>query len=215
MLFDLAKSKDLRLILAVKTEGLSDELKTTQFLSMPHCLAIDTLEGAGLWFGPRSALEEAEEFRQIIPYIMLQYGSEFIRYTRTPAGGETRLHNRVSIGLGGHVDLADLKISDGVIDLVRTLENASDRELLEELGDVETVSKEWVGLLIDNESAVGRVHIGMIGLWRLRGIPTGLTESAIGDVSLKSPVQLKAEADHLETWSAMLLPWLADIAVKQ
>lgn len=210
---DIAKIKNLRLILAARTEGLPKQLGLTQFLPMPHRLAIETLEIAGLWLGPRPVLEETEEFRQIIPYIVLQYGSEFIRYTRTPAGGEVRLHGRTSVGLGGHVDLADVATSGEAIDLVRTLENAADRELLEELGDVEILSKEWVGLLVENDSAVGRVHIGMIGLWRLRSFPAAIAEDAIGEVSSSSLSDLMADVERLETWSAMLLPWLGDVVV--
>lgn len=215
MSIDPAKTKSLRLILAARTKGLPEQLGSTQFLPMPHRQAIETLEGAGLWLGPRPVLEETEEFRQIIPYIVLQYGSEFIRYTRTPAGGEARLHGRTSVGLGGHVDLADVETAGEAIDLMGTLENAADRELLEELGDVECVSKEWVGLLVENDSAVGRVHIGMIGLWRLHSLPAGIAEDAIGEVSLNSVSDLQADVDRLETWSTMLLPWLSDVAAER
>lgn len=211
MSVETARAKNLRLILAARTEGLPKQLGSTQFLPMPHHQAIETLEAAGLWLGPRPILEETEEFRQIIPYIVLQHGSEFIRYTRTPAGGEARLHGRVSVGLGGHIDLQDVETLGEAIDLVRTLEKAANRELIEELGDVEIVSKEWVGLLVENDSAVGRVHIGMIGLWRLQSPPAATAEDAIGDVSLSSLSDLKANAERLETWSAMLLPWLRDV----
>jgi len=211
---DPSKTKSLRLILAARTEGLPKQLGSTQFLPMPHHQAIETLESAGLWLGPRPVLEETEEFRQIIPYIVLQYGSEIIRYTRTPAGCEARLHGRTSVGLGGHVDLPDVETSGEAIDLVRTLENAANRELLEELGVVEIVSKEWVGLLVENDSSVGRVHIGMIGLWRLQSFPVGIAEDAIGEVSSSSLSDLKADVERLETWSAMLLPWLSDVVVR-
>lgn len=209
---DVATAKCLQLVLAAKSEGLPEQLRSTQFLPMPHSQAIKTLESAGLWLGPRPVLEETEEFRQIIPYIVLQYGSEFIRYKRTAFGGEVRLHGRTSVGLGGHVDLSDVETSAGAIDLVRTLDNAAERELLEELGDVEVSSKEWVGLLLDGGSAVGRVHIGLIGLWRLQSLPAGIAENAIGEVMSVPVSDLMADVDRLETWSAMLLPWLSGVA---
>lgn len=203
-------NKNLRLILAARTDGLPAKLGTTQFMPMPHHQAIEMLESAGLWLGPRPVLEETETFRQIIPYIVLQYDSQFIRYTRTPAGGESRLHGRTSIGLGGHIDLSDVRTSGEAIDLVRTLENAADRELLEELGNVDIATKTWVGLLVENDSAVGRVHIGMIGLWRLKSLPAGMVEDAISDVSAETVSDLRADQDRMETWSAMLLPWLSE-----
>lgn len=212
-LVELVLNADLRLILAVKTSGLPNQLTPTTFLPMSHSEAIGTLERSGLWLGPRPALEQAEEFRQIIPYIVLSYGDGLIRYTRTIAGGETRLHGRTSIGLGGHIDLADVETSGGAIDLVRTLERAAGRELAEELGCVEVLSKEWVGLLVESDSAVGRVHIGMVGLWKLRSLPTGVSEDAIGEVTLASMGELAEIGDRLESWSAMLLPWLSEAVV--
>lgn len=211
---EAAKTKKLRLILAARADGLPKELGSTQFLPMPHRRTIEILEDAGLWLGPRPILEETEEFRQIIPYIVLQHGSEFIRYTRTPAGGEARLHGRISVGLGGHIDLPDVETKGEFIDLVRTLENAAKRELLEELGDVEIQSKEWIGLLVENDSSVGRVHIGVIGLWRLQSFPAATAEDAIGEVSFSSLSNLEADVGRLETWSAMLLPWLSDVVAE-
>ena len=209
------RSKSLRLILAAKTEGLPPQLRSTQFLPMSQRDAINTLEVAGLWFGPRPLLEQDESFRQIIPYIVLQHGSSFIQYTRTPSGGEARLHGRTSIGLGGHVDLDDASSLAEAIDLASTLENAANREIQEELGEVDVVSKQWAGLLVENDSAVGRVHIGMIGVWQIRSLPTGVTEDAIGEVSSRTISDLDADVERLETWSAMLLPWLNERASKR
>lgn len=72
------------------------------------------------------------------------------------------------------------------------------------------MAKEWVGLLVESDTAVGRVHIGMVGLWQLRSLPTGMSEDAIGDVGLASARELQESADRLESWSAMLLPWLGE-----
>lgn len=204
------QNADLRLILAAKTSGLPKPLMSTTFLPMPHAEAIGALERAGLWLGPRPTLEQTEAFRQIIPYIVLSHSDGFIRYTRTTSGGEERLYGRTSVGLGGHVDLADVETAGGAIDLAKTLERAAARELAEELGCVDIVAKEWVGLLVECDTAVGRVHIGMVGLWQLRSLPTGMSEDAIGDVGLASARELRESADRLESWSAMLLPWLGE-----
>jgi hypothetical protein len=62
--------------------------------------------------------------------------------------------------------------------------------------------------LVDNDSAVGRVHVGLIGLWNLSALPSAVAEDAIGEVTAQSVTELAANAERLETWSAMLLPWL-------
>ncbi|ATB27697.1 hypothetical protein [Melittangium boletus] len=200
---------ELRLILATRTASLPAELSRTGFVPMNGERAVRAFESAGVWFGPRRDLEEMEEYRQIIPYIVLRKGSQLVRYTRTSAGGEARLHGRMSIGLGGHVDLADAVSRGGRIDLLATLERAAERELVEELGGAACEDRRWIGLLVDNDSAVGRVHVGLIGLWNMPALPGAVAaEDSIGEVAAQSVTELAADAERLETWSAMLLPWL-------
>lgn len=202
------RSNNLRLILATETEGLPSSFSSTQFIPMPHGQAIQTLEEAGLWLGPRPPLEEREDFRQIIPYIVLKSGSHFVRYTRTISGGESRLHGSYSLGVGGHVDLSDVVTTDGKIDLIRTLDGAAHREVVEELGEVDVVQKEWAGLLVENDSSVGRVHIGIIAIWNLAKLPESSAEDALAEITPRTATELTLDIERMETWSSMLIPWL-------
>jgi len=176
---------------------------------MPHDEVIKTLEQAGLWVGPRPILEDDVHFRQIIPYIILQKDDQVVQYTRTSSGGEERLHGRISIGLGGHIDLADMRTDAGRVSLRATVEVAAQREVQEELGSTEIIQKEWTGLLVEHDTDVGRVHIGLVGTWTLSEWPVGEVEHAIGDVKFSSIDELLLEQDRMETWSAFLLPWLS------
>ena len=128
-------------------------------------------EFAGLWFGPRRDLEEMDEYRQLVPYILLQIGFQFIRYMRAPAGSEARLHGRMSIGFGGHIELADAVVRGSQIDVLATIERAAEREVLEELGQIACKDQRWIGLLVDNTTVVGRVHLGLVGIRRLSVLP--------------------------------------------
>lgn len=204
----MTQSPELRLILAAHSHGLPSALANTGFAPMAHGSAIGLLEDAGLWFGPRRILEELDDYRQIIPYIVLCVGDRVVRYRRTPASGETRLHGRTSIGLGGHVDLVDARSTGERFDLLSTVEHAAERELDEELGDVTCLRRRWVGLLVDNETPVGKVHIGLIGVWDIAGLPQRKAEDAVGEVAAVSFAQLNEESASLETWSSLLLPWL-------
>ena len=198
-----------RMILAVSAESLPRGFGGTGFHVASAGEAIRAFHEAGLWIGPRETLEQDPSFRQIIPYVVLRHEDKFIRYTRTPAGGEGRLHGRMSIGLGGHIDLPDVVCAGESVDLDATIGRATERELEEELGEVEVASREWIGVLTDDDTEVGRVHIGVVAVWQLRAPPAGLAEDAIGEVSLCSLAELEAEADRLETWSAMLLPYFS------
>jgi predicted NUDIX family phosphoesterase len=196
---------DQRMILAVATGGLIPEARRTSFIPLGHGAIESALYAAGLWLGPRTQLEEMPAYRQIIPYVALQVEDRFVQYTRTAAGGESRLHGRVSIGLGGHIDLSDVVVRGNSVDLMQTLEASAQREVDEELAGVDCMRKEWIGLLVDNDSSVGQVHIGVVGLWQLRSEPHGSAEDAIGETGLTTLAQLRDVDPHrLETWSSLL-----------
>lgn len=200
---------DQRLILAVATEGLPSSTMTTSFIPLTEEELFSTLYRAGLWIGPRAQLEAMPTYRQIIPYVTLQVVDQYVKYTRTPAGGESRLHGKVSIGLGGHVDFSDLIAVGNSVKLKETLEKSAQREVEEELAGVDCTNKEWIGLLVDNDSCVGKVHIGVVARWRLRIAPHGSAEEAIGDTGLTTLPELqRMERERLETWSSLLSDWL-------
>lgn len=199
------------MILAADASGLTDVLSTSGFHRLRHDTAITHLAEAGLWLGPRNDLEQREIFRQIIPYIVLRVGNQIVSYTRTTAGGEGRLHGKVSIGVGGHVDFSDVARQGEEIELRKTLETAAHREVNEEIGGVQIDCQSWIGTIVDNETAVGRVHIGVVGLWTLNASPSGTIEDAISGVALRTIDELLDEVDRMETWSAMILPALRDI----
>jgi len=208
---ELMSNGAARMILATATADLPKTFEQTGFHPIDGGQAVSALAASGLWLGPRPVLEETPAYRQIIPYVVLRYGDSFVRYTRTPAGGEARLHGRMSIGLGGHIDLSDIIAVDDAVDLAATVEAASERELEEELGAVVTRDRQWIGVLVDNESSVGRVHVGLVGLWTLASLPSSIPEDAIGDVTLCTVAMLEASRDRLEGWSELLLDHLAAV----
>ena len=201
-----------KIILAVPAKGLPPELRQTTFLPMAEDEITATLYGAGLWLGPRPQLEEMPSFRQIIPYVALRCADKWVRYTRTPAGGEQRLHGRVSIGLGGHIDLPDVSMVGNSIDLMKTLGEAAEREVEEELPGISSSSRRWAGLLVDNDSAVGLVHIGVVAIWEIDSIPDGPTEDAIAETGLASLTELEDAESRLETWSLLLVRHFSSVS---
>ena len=126
-------------------------------------VACHMLQDTGVWFGPRRYLEEAPEFRQIIPYVMVKNGDKRLFYRRGEAGGEERLHAKWSTGFGGHVDLADARTHGEQIDLFKTVVEAAERELLEELGMIAMWGGcTFKGLIVSNETEVDKVHLGVV-----------------------------------------------------
>jgi predicted NUDIX family phosphoesterase len=161
----------------------------------------------GLWLGPRGQLENNTQFRQVLPYIVLKVGGQILRYKRGRAGEEGRLHDLYSIGFGGHVELDECFIRNNQVKLMSTLDANSIREVEEELPGTEPFSKDWAGLIIDNSNEVGRVHVGVLGVWQLasaEGLESG-EDDQIQEVELMDLADLYAQRDQLESWSRMIV----------
>ena len=186
-------------------------LGVSGFHALPEQEINAVLVRAGLWLGPRAELESDESFRQLIPYIVLVRRSEVVCYRRASSGGERRLHGLLSIGLGGHIDFGDVKIESQGIRLEDTLLAAAEREIAEEVGPVSVVERRWVGLLVDDDTPVGRVHLGVVGIWVVADAVVRAAEDALREVRHVSIEALHSTGSELETWSAMLAPRLRSL----
>jgi predicted NUDIX family phosphoesterase len=158
-------------------------------------------------FHPRSEMEPDETWKQVIPYPVLRDGPRWFLMRRTRAGGDTRLHDRYSIGVGGHVNP-----EDGGLD--GDLSTALRREWLEEL-DVEFVPPfRFVGLLNDDTTPVGRVHLGLVYEADAAGRPVTIRETEKLSGAFVGSAEVEAVTDDLETWSRLAFEHLARPALR-
>lgn len=160
------------------------------------------------WFAPRGHLETDENFKQIIPYVIVERHGKVLLYERTNTGGEFRLHNKVSVGFGGHVDIGDVSYSeDGErINIQETVANAAIREIREELEIEENIEAfDFYGVVMKDDDPVDKVHIGFVLILSIRG--TALSkESQIEVIGFtKIDNVLKYYGDALEGWSKSVL----------
>ncbi|MCA8942972.1 MAG: hypothetical protein KDB80_10470 [Planctomycetes bacterium] len=104
----------------------------------------------------RADAEADPSRKQLIPYCALTFGDQILVVERLPAQGESRLHGRMSVGIGGHVNPED-GVGPG------TIRRALGRELREELriADSAVERAEPIGLINDDASEVGSVHVGL------------------------------------------------------
>lgn len=151
-------------------------------------------------FRPRSEVEEDPSWKQVIPYVALRDGERIFLMRRTRAGGDARLHERYSIGVGGHVNPDDGNPLSGLA-----------REWHEEVVAAFEPLFVPVGVLNDDEDPVGAVHLGLVFSADSGGRPVSIREtdklsgefvplSAVADV-----------ADRLETWSSLLFEHLVGV----
>ncbi len=62
----------------------------------------------------RDAVESDPRWKQVIPYLVVRDGPRYFLMQRSRAGADARLHDRWSIGVGGHVNPGDGGIVGGL-----------------------------------------------------------------------------------------------------
>ena len=145
-------------------------------------------------FHPRAAMESDPSWKQVIPYPVLRDGSSWFLMRRTRAGGDARLHDRYSIGVGGHVNP-----EDGGLD--GDLRGALRREWHEELVVDFVPEFRFIGLLNDDSAPVGEVHVGLVFEGDAAGRPVAIRETDKLTGSFVDAADVASVADRLETWS--------------
>jgi len=126
-------------------------------------------------------------------------------YERLNGGGEGRLHNKLSIGVGGHMNMVD---SDDFSD---ALAINLYRELTEELKfdtNNPDVDVKVLGLINDDSEDVSKVHLGVLAM-------IDVSEDTVIEVrekeelagSWKTIDELKEQEtyDRLESWSQIVM----------
>ncbi|MCA9001924.1 MAG: NUDIX hydrolase [Planctomycetes bacterium] len=163
------------------------------------------------FFVERARAEHTPEWKQIIPYTIVVRDGQVLCLTRTKQGGESRLHDKLSIGVGGHINPIDLPSGTGGLSLRNPIAKATEREVLEEELSVEgTYTLRPLGLLNDDSNPVGAVHVGWVQLLTATGdVQVREVDQLEGNFRSVSELQdMQAEGANFETWSSLLIPSL-------
>ncbi len=160
------------------------------------------LDPAHNLFLPRGAAEDDPTHKQLIPYLVLHHGDRVLCYTRGKAGGEARLHAKMSIGIGGHINDGDSHAEH--FDEAAYF-RAVERELHEELVIPGGYRQRIAALLNDDSNEVGRVHLGVVHLIEVDSTDIRPREDAIRDLRFLTPAELAPLRERLESWSQICL----------
>lgn len=152
-------------------------------------------------FRPRSEVEDDPSLKQIIPYVVFRSGDSVFCYTRGKSQGESRLHRLRSLGVGGHVAEED---ADGRATL-DAYEMALRRELDEEVAVGSDGQIRRVGLINDDSTAVGQVHLGVVHLYDLERPDVAPREEGLAEAGFVPLDELEGAQDRFETWSQICL----------
>ena len=159
-------------------------------------------------YRPRAEMESDPSFKQLIPYVIFRYRDpdgavSLFQYRRGSGQGETRLHRKRSIGIGGHISAIDANEANPYQEGMR-------RELEEEVAIQTTYTERCVGLINDDETEVGKVHLGVVHLFEVAEPLVAPREVDIAEASFQPISDLRAQADEFESWSAICLAALFD-----
>ena len=155
-------------------------------------------------FMDRQQAEEDFDYKQLIPYVLFSYQNQLLHYVRGKSGGESRLHQKGSLGIGGHINPID-KREDPLGK--QTYLASVEREINEELSIRTSYTQKIVGLINDDSTEVGQVHLGVLHVFELEEPKIASSEDAIKDLRFLDISELRAPLvyNNLETWSQLAL----------
>lgn len=153
-------------------------------------------------FVPRGQAEEDDSLKQLIPYFLICREGKVWCYVRGKKSGEGRLVSKGSMGIGGHINNLDENLFEDVYS------RAAVRELEEEVILAPGYTHKIVALLNDDLTPVGRVHLGVIHVLKAASPDVRKREDVITESGFRTPAELFAMRDRLETWSQICLDHL-------
>jgi predicted NUDIX family phosphoesterase len=185
----------------VVRRSLFDELGSFHGLNFePEKYLGAILSRGNNFFLPRAQAESDPTHKQIIPYALIAHGDTVLHYVRGKKAGEQRLVAKGSIGIGGHMNDTDESLFAWDEHAYRA---GVEREVNEEIRIDCAFEDRIVALLNDDTTEVGRVHLGIVHVFRLAEPKVQKREAMITNLSFLNRAQLIGLRDNLETWSQL------------
>ena len=169
-------------------------------------------------FAPRRLVEEDPTLKQLIPYVVYKYGVEgmepqIFRYTRTKMQGEARLHGKMSIGVGGHINPSDASTKLLHPGNLGQYWGGVEREMDEEIdaSGAGYLNNMIEALLNDDADPVGRVHLGLVHICQVEKPVLVAKEPSMADAGFVkfSDLLMDIKTGGYEGWSKLAIRGLA------
>ena len=157
------------------------------------------------FFMERSLCETDPSYKQIIPYAIVRYGTNFLLLQRLAGQKEKRLHGLMSIGVGGHIN--ELEKNTGA----NILLNGLKRELEEEITIEYRMAPEYLGVLNDATNEVGSVHLGFVYKIIADNDIFTINEPDKMAGRWATASELSRNYDKMESWSKIIIKSLTNL----
>lgn len=174
--------------LVVKTNELFNDAQPafqgfTQHITLPQ-----------LHHQPRHLMEDDPSYKQLVSYVVCESpNGEILMYKRLKGSGEQRLHHKLSIGVGGHMN--------PIPNSQNELYDNAIRELQEEIGT--TTSIEHIGYINDDSNDVGKVHLGVV--YKAIIDPENVKVIECDTLKVEWLDKDHLPVDQLENWSKLII----------
>ena len=156
----------------------------------------------------RNEAEYNFEHKQIIPYVVVHHKDKYLLLQRTSNQSEKRLHNKYSLGIGGHINpVSSMKYENIIIDSMY-------RELNEEVQVNDHGTLNFAGIINDDSNSVSKVHLGLLYILEVLSPEFEVLEKDKMTAEWVSEDDLKEYYDRFETWSQIVFDEYINIGVK-
>jgi predicted NUDIX family phosphoesterase len=145
------------------------------------------------FFIDRPTAEVSPQYKQIIPYVLIRHAESWYLLQRTPKQTEARLHHKLSLGIGGHINPDTPDLFDG---LLKELEEEVDVQ-----GDYDVT---FLGILNDDTTDVGRVHLGAVYVLDAHDGAVTVRETEKMSGRWVARGELAGHREAMETWSQIV-----------
>ena len=157
-------------------------------------------------YQPRHEVEQDPSFKQLIPYVIFRHRApdgrqSVFQYTRGTGQGEGRLHRKRSVGIGGHISVLDVNSVPGNHPFLEGMRRELDEEVLVDA----PYAPRCVGLINDDQSEVGRVHLGVVHLVDLQRPEVRPHETEIIQSGFLAVEEILGDLSGFETWSQICM----------
>jgi len=145
------------------------------------------------FFIDRPTAEISPQYKQIIPYVVIRHGASYFLLQRTPKQTEARLHHKLSLGIGGHINPDTPDLLDGL-----------HKELEEEVHVAGDYDLTFAGILNDDTTEVGTVHLGAVYVLETHDDNVTVRETEKMTGRWVDGGALAALRDQMESWSQIV-----------
>ena len=152
------------------------------------------------FFIDRPTAEISPQYKQIIPYVVIRHGASYFLLQRTPKQTEARLHHKLSLGIGGHINPDTPDLLDGL-----------HKELEEEVHVAGDYDLTFAGILNDDTTEVGTVHLGAVYVLETHDDNVTVRETEKMTGRWVDGGALAALRDQMETWSQIVYDELSGV----